>query len=133
MKVSFDFDGTLSRKDVQDFAKSLLQSGIEVWIVTSRIATEPALAKGWHWIERQNKELYDVAKIVGIKHENIIFTEFVDKIEFLKDKGFIFHIDDDVDELMAILNSKDPCKTVNVEHFEWKETCENILQNYLYN
>ena len=36
MKVSFDFDGTLSRKDVQEYAKSLVNSGLEVWIVTSR-------------------------------------------------------------------------------------------------
>lgn len=133
MKVSFDFDGTLSRKDVQNFAKSLVNSGYDVWIVTSRIATEPALKKGWHWIERQNQELYDVAESVGINRENIVFTEFVDKIEFLKDKSFIFHIDDDVDELMAILNSKDSCKTVNVDHFEWKENCENILKKYLEN
>lgn len=133
MKVSFDFDGTLSKKDVQLYAKSLVEKRYEVWIVTSRIATEPAIAKGWHWIERQNQELYDVANEVGIKRENIAFTEFVDKIEFLKDKDFIFHIDDDVDELMAILNSKDSCKTVNVEHFEWKETCENILKKYLEN
>lgn len=133
MKVSFDFDGTLSRKDVQDFAKSLVDRGYDVWIVTSRIATEPALKKGWHWIERQNQELYDVAENVGIKRENIVFTEFVDKVEFLKGKGFVFHIDDDTDELMAILSSKDSCKTVNVEHFEWKETCENILHNNLEN
>jgi len=133
MKVSFDFDGTLSRKDVQEFAKSLVQSGHDVWIVTSRIETEPALKKGWYWIERQNQELYDVAENVGIKRENIIFTEFVDKIEFLRGKNFVFHIDDDVDELMAILSSKDTCKTVNVCHFEWKENCENILQNNLEN
>lgn len=133
MKVSFDFDGTLSRKDVQDFAKSVVEAGHDVWIVTSRIATEPALAKGWHWIERQNQELYDVANEVGIKRENIVFTEFVDKIKFLKDEGFSFHIDDDVDELMAILDSKDSCKAVNVEHFEWKERCQNILQNNLEN
>lgn len=131
MKVSFDFDGTLSRKDVQEYAKSLVNSGLEVWIVTSRIATEPALAKGWHWIERQNKELYDVADQVGIKKENIIFTEFVDKIQFLKGKDFIFHIDDDVDELMAILNSKDSCKTVNVDHFEWKQTCESFIRLFI--
>lgn len=133
MKVSFDFDSTLSRKDVQDFAKSLVQSGVEVWIVTSRIATEPALEKGWWWVEKQNKQLYDIADEVGIKIENIVFTEFVDKINFLKGKNFIFHIDDDVDELMAIKDSKDSCKTVNVEHFEWLETCKNILQNHLDN
>lgn len=133
MKVSFDFDGTLSRKDVQEFAKNLVQSGYEVWIVTSRVATEPALEKGWYWIERQNQELYDVAENVGIKKENIIFTEFVDKIQFLKGKDFLFHIDDDVDELIAILSSKDNCKVVNVEHSEWKETCKEILQKNLEN
>lgn len=133
MKVSFDFDGTLSRSDVQEFAKSLVNSNYDVWIVTSRIATEPALDKGWHWIERQNKELYDVAESVGIKKENIIFTEFVDKIQYLSGKNFIFHIDDDVDELMAILDSKDSCKPVNVEHDEWEITCKKILQNNLVN
>lgn len=130
MKVSFDFDGTLSRKDVQVFAKNLVNSGYDVWIVTSRIATEPALKKGWHWIERQNQELFDAAKSVGIVREKIVFTEFVYKIEFLKDKGFIFHIDDDVDELMAILDSKDSCRTVNVDHFEWEESCKNILKKF---
>jgi hypothetical protein len=34
---------------------------------------------------------------------------------------------------MDILNSKDSCKTVNVDHFEWKENCENILKKYLEN
>ena len=57
MKVSFDFDGTLSRKDVQDFAIKLVNSGFEVLIFTSRIATEPALAKGWWWVEKQNQQL----------------------------------------------------------------------------
>jgi hypothetical protein len=46
---------------------------------------------------------------------------------FLKDKGFIFHLDDDVDELMDILDSKDGCKPVNVDHFDWKNTCESFI------
>ena len=43
MKVSFDFDGTLSRKDVQNFAKSLVNTGYDVWIVTSRFDDESAM------------------------------------------------------------------------------------------
>ena len=42
MKVSFDFDGTLSRKDVQKLAKELVSEGHEVWIVTSRFSDEAA-------------------------------------------------------------------------------------------
>ena len=33
--VSFDFDSTLSRKDVQEYAKELLERGIDVWVVTT--------------------------------------------------------------------------------------------------
>lgn len=131
MKVSFDFDSTLSRDDVQEYAKSLVEKGYEVWIVTSRCDTDSALAKGWHWVKRQNQQLYDIAEECGIKVENIKFTEFTDKIIFLKGKDFIFHLDDDVDELIAILDSKDTCKPVNVEHYEWKKTCDEILNKPL--
>ena len=131
MKVSFDFDSTLSRKDVQEFAKELVNEGHEVWIVTSRFDDESAMKKNWHWIKGQNQKLFDVAEDCGIKKENIHFTCMESKSIFIKNKGFVFHIDDDVDELMAILNSKDSCKTVNVDHFEWKETCKNILQKNL--
>lgn len=128
-KISFDFDSTLSRKDVQKYAKELVDNGYEVWIVTSRCSDEYALSKGWHWVENQNQKLYEVAELVGIPRERIEFTNHVDKIEFLKDKEFIFHLDDDVDELIAIMESGDSCKQVNVDHFEWLESCEKILKN----
>lgn len=127
MKVSFDFDGTLSRKDVQEFAKGLVDKNIDVWIVTSRIATEPALKKGWYWIEKQNEELYKVAESVSIPKDKIVFTEHIDKIVYLKDKGFLFHLDDDIDELMLILDSKDKCVPLNVNHSDWKENCLEVL------
>ena len=66
MKISMDFDSTLSRKDVQSFVINLITKGHEVWIVTSRFDTEPALEKGWWWTEKQNQKLYDVAEKVGL-------------------------------------------------------------------
>jgi hypothetical protein len=133
MKVSFDFDGTLSRKDVQVFAKQLVDEGHEVWIVTSRFDDESAMKKNWHWIKGQNQTLFDVADKCGIKKENIYFTCGESKSIFLKDKGFVFHLDDDDIELMDIFESKDKCRPLHVDHFEWKETCENILKKYLEN
>jgi hypothetical protein len=133
MKVSFDFDSTLSRKDVQEFAKKLVKSGIEVWIVTSRFDDESAMKKNWHWIKGQNQKLFDVAEECGIKLYNIHFTCMESKSIFLKDKGFIFHLDDDDIELMDILEIKDKCKPINVDYFEWREVCENILKKYLEN
>lgn len=127
MKVSFDFDSTLSRRDVQEYAKSLVNNNHDVWIVTSRCATEPALAKGWWWVEKQNQELYDVADSVGIPRDKIVFTEHVDKIIYLKDKEFVFHLDDDVEELIAIMQSCDLCKPINVEHMDWEQDCNKLL------
>ena len=135
MKVSFDFDSTLSRKDVQKFAKQLVDEGHEVWIVTSRFSDEAAKEKKWHWIEGQNERLFDVAEECGIKKENIQFTCMESKSYFLEGKGFIFHLDDDDIELMDILENNrhtgDKCHPVHVDHFEWKETCQNILKKNL--
>ena len=128
MKVSFDFDSTLDRKDVQRFAKELINDGIEVWIVTSRCTTEYATGKGWHWIDKQNLKLFRVADNIGIKQEHIIFTNHASKSEFIKGKDFIFHLDDDSDELIEILNSKDPCKPINANHFEWEYDCRKFIE-----
>lgn len=128
MKVSFDFDSTLDRKDVQDFAKDLVNRGLEVWIVTSRFDTESALKKGWWWIEKNNQQLYDVAEKCGIKKENIKFTTMIDKIKFLEGQNFIFHLDDDEIELELIEESGDSCVGVWVEKNDWKKKCENLIK-----
>jgi hypothetical protein len=127
MRVSFDYDATLSRKDVQEFAKKLVSRGIEVWITTSRFDDETAKEKAWWWIKDQNNNLFEVADECGIQRENIKFTNMESKSIFLKDKGFTFHLDDDYIELLDILESGDKCLPVNVDHFEWEETCLNIL------
>jgi hypothetical protein len=129
LKVSFDFDSTLSREDVQDFTKDLVKRGFDIWITTSRIDTESALENGWWWIKSQNEQLYEVAEECGIKKENIQFTNMKDKIEVLKNKNFLFHLDDDEVELDLIKASNDSCIPVWVELKNWKEICENIIKN----
>jgi hypothetical protein len=127
IKVSFDFDSTLSRISVQTYAKKLVNLGFDVWIVTSRFSTEEALKKNWWWVEKNNKELYDVADSCGIKKDNIVFTHMIDKIDYLKGKDFLFHLDDDDVELMAILESGDKCKPINVNYFDWENACDDVL------
>lgn len=127
MKVSFDFDSTLDRKDVQDFAKQLVNKGHEVWITTSRFDTKSALKKNWWWVEESNEKLYDVAESCGISKENITFTSMVNKIESLKGKGFTFHLDDDDIELEFIEESNDPCVGICVEEKNWKQNCEKLI------
>lgn len=127
MKVSFDFDATLSRKDVQSFAKKMVDSGHEVWIVTSRFDDETITNKGFIWAKDQNKILFEVADKCGISRENIKFTCMEPKVDFLIGKEFAFHLDDDDIELMDILESKDSCKPVNVNYFDWDNVCLEIV------
>ena len=127
-KVSFDFDGTLSMPHVKKYAKSLVEKGYEVWIVTSRVGDDN-LKKTFYkdgppnW----NDDLWETAEEIGIPKNQVKFTEFVDKIDFLKEKNFIFHLDDDEYELMAILNSKDSCKAININYFDWENCCNELI------
>jgi len=135
-KVGFDFDNTLSRKMVQHYAKELIAQGHDVWIITSRASNNEAFTKDpWQKdrIIKANRKLFRVADNVGIPRSNIKFMNFKIKAEFINGQGFAFHLDDDIDELVEIVKSGDPCKPVNVNHPEWKETCNQILSLYKIN
>ncbi len=131
MKISFDFDSTLSREDVQEFATELVNAGHEVWIVTSRYNTEyireNKAGYAWEFQIACNHELFRIADKCGIKKENIKFTNMESKSIFLKDKGFAFHMDDDDIELMDIVDSGDKCEVVSVFDKDWRKNCEKIL------
>lgn len=128
MKVSFDFDSTLSRDDVQKFAKELINKGIDVWIVTSRFSDNMIKQRGFKLAN--NSSVFNVAKKCGIKKENIFFTNMNPKVHFLFGKDFIFHLDDDDIELMDLKNSDEiKCIGVDVCSDNWKEICLNILDN----
>ncbi len=64
----------------------------------------------------------------GIKRENIIFTEYTDKIVYLNGKDFIFHLDDDVDEFKYIIESDDDCVPINVEILGWEKKIYDLLE-----
>jgi len=73
--------------------------------------------------------LFEVADECGIKRENIHFTNHQPKIIFLKDKDFLFHLDDDIIELMDIMDSGDKCKPLNVDHMSWDLNCRELLDD----
>ncbi len=99
MKISFDFDHTLDRFNIQKFATSLHFAGHEIWIVTKRF-TETI-----DW----NADLYNVAELCNIPAENIVFTEDNQKYPFLK--NFDIHFDDCEKEI-ELINKHTNCKGV---------------------
>lgn len=119
-KVSFDFDGTLSREYVQEYAKYLIEKGVEVWICTSRLNPENAPNDTW------NDDLFRVSKEVGIPKERIIFTNYSYKYKFL-DNSFIWHLDDYWIELKFI-NTHTKIKGISVfGNSTWKNKCNKLL------
>ena len=105
-KVSFDFDGTLSKNKVQKYAKMLIKGGVECWIVTSRMGFGKEPQPNW------NDDLFEIAKEIGIPKEHIHFCCMDNKANFLNGKGFIWHLDDDLIELSFIKTDSD-CKPIS--------------------
>lgn len=102
MKVSFDFDSTLSRKAVQKFAKELMQEGYEVHIVTSRYE-DPMRYADPRISETGHRDMFRVCHYLNIPRERIHFTNMKDKYNFfLTNSDFLFHLDDDIKEIETI-------------------------------
>jgi hypothetical protein len=121
MKVSFDFDSVLSREKVQKYATSLIEKGVDVWVCTSRTSPENS-SKGW------NDDLFLVTDNLGIKRENIIFTNMEDKSEHLNGKGFICHLDDMMSEIVNINEDSDLKGVLVLRNSNWKQITNNLLK-----
>lgn len=128
MKISFDFDSTLSRKAVQKFAKALIQNGHEIHIVTSRFEN-PMRYNDPIIIELGHRDMFNVCKYLGIPRERIHFTNMKDKYHFFQEHtDFYFHLDDDEKEV-ALINEHTFVKGYLCDFkSNWKEELKKGLQ-----
>ncbi|WP_313636247.1 hypothetical protein [Empedobacter sp.] len=127
MKVSIDFDGTLTNKLVQDYVKSLINKGFEVFVCTFRTKEyNDALFRIVDKSIPANSDLYKITDSLNIPRENIIFTEMEEKSKFL-DESFICHLDDDWTVIQDLeINSK--VKPIDVLQSDWKIQFNKLLQ-----
>lgn len=129
--VSFDFDGTLSEPSVQKYAKYLVDNGIEVWITTRRFDSIEkynelfAVTYNIDNVPKQHNYLFEVAEAIGISLDHIIFTNMQDKCDFIKNRGFIWHLDDDYLEL-ELINSETDVVGISV-YGNYKHKCNKLL------
>ena len=106
MKISFDYDNTLTRASVQWWAMAFLDAGADVYIVTSR-------RDNFHGAKIENRDVFDTASELGISWNNIIFTNYEPKAWFLRSMDI--HFDDDELEIREIKESGCGCMGVLVE------------------
>lgn len=100
MKISFDFDSTLSEPEMQELALKFISKGIDVYDTTSRRQK----VQGLNFF---NSDLFEVTDKLGIERDNVVFTNFNPKYEYLKD--FDIHFDDDEVEINDINNFPMKC------------------------
>lgn len=129
MKVSFDYDGTLDRKDVQGFCRKLIRQGVvEVWVCTMRTKEyNDVLYKIADKSTPPNNDLFAVTDDLGIPRERIIFTEMQEKSDFLNGKGFVWHLDDDWTVLKDLELNSD-VKGIDVRKSFWKNKGMELIK-----
>lgn len=99
MKVSFDFDSCLSEDDIQKIAGVFIKSPLcQTFIITSRSNDE----------FNKNIDLFKLAGNLGIKSENIHFTNGEYKWKKIKELQITFHFDDMEDEV-HLINANGGC------------------------
>jgi hypothetical protein len=98
-KVSFDFDGTLSQKSVQDIAKKKIEDGDDVYIITKR---------------PESQNVLDMAEKLGIKKSNVIFTNHEPKWSFIEKLKIDTHYDN-VDDEVKQIEEKTDAKVIKVK------------------
>lgn len=86
--ISFDFDKTLQREDIQNLARALSRNNT-IWIITRRFIYE-------------SDDVYEIARNLGIPRTRVIFTNGRWKYEKLKSMNIDYHYDDKQDEVNMI-------------------------------
>lgn len=132
VKVSFDFDSTLSTEEVQEYAKELISRGIDVWVVTTRWDENHKhkyFHKGSKQIENAHKELWEIVDRLGIPRWKVRFTNMEWKHKYLTGAGFLWHLDDNREEITEAVDSRaaDMPYMILVEEENWKEQCDGFL------
>ncbi len=89
MRVSFDFDETLTTSQGQQLAKRHITIGDEVYIVTARQQSNGA-------------SVYEMAQKLGIRRENVYFTGGKDKWQTLKRLRIERHYDNNAEQIALI-------------------------------
>ena len=123
--VSFDYDDTLTLPHVNDYARELINKGVDVWITTYRYSPEYSFSRGV--VDTMSNDIFKGVEELGLSSDKIIFTNRKSKTLYLP-KECIWHLDDFEDGINVINNDPNiKCKGVWLYEDNWKEMCEKLL------
>ena len=99
IKISFDFDDTLSLEKIQNIVRKLNKNEIDIFILTSRFGNMQRMK---YKNLKSNEDIYLLASDLGIPPHRISFTNQSPKWMVLNESGIQIHIDDDEREIHNI-------------------------------
>lgn len=117
MKISFDFDNTLSETYIQVLAKSLIDSGNDVWVITARAIFFGGMDKETY-LKTFNRDIVQVCNEIGIDLSKVIITGGSLKYDYYIEGNFDLHFDDDWEEVLEINNRGGHAVLVNPDFQE---------------
>lgn len=132
MKISFDFDGTLEMREVQEMAQEMIDRGHDVCILTTRYS-DPSSYRAWKYEDNRaalrglHNELLEVARNLGITE--IHFTEWEWKTTVIDNYNIDIHIDDNFRDEVAVINHNNKAKAIFYDYgsSSWKRELYNLL------
>ena len=101
MKISFDFDNCLSESYIQLLAKSLVDSGNDVWVITARGIFFGGI-ESEKYLRVFNSDIVKVCEEIGIDLSKVIITGGSLKYDYYINGKFDLHFDDDWEEVLEI-------------------------------
>lgn len=132
MKISFDFDGTLSNNiAIREYCSNLVeQNKHEVFIITRRYDEKTFRDSPITLNQQEHVEVYDIAQQLGVDLLNVHFTNRAMKFESINELGINIHIDDD-DYETSLLHSSTQCRAICWPlDRRWHNTFDEMLRNY---
>jgi hypothetical protein len=135
---TFDFDKTLNRPDVQEYARELIAKGIDVWVVTSRY--DDLHTHNYQYLadyddnfsaDYNNDDLWIIVDDLQIPRHKVRFTNMEFKSAYLQKTNALWHLDDSFQELAYIKMDKIKTVGIQVNSGSWKQKCNRILNKKL--
>lgn len=124
MLVTIDYDGTLTRSDVQDYLKRLRSGGFRPMVLTSRYGYIYKDRDGFGY--EQNRDLFDKVEGMGFKKEDVCFTNGGDKCGFIRSLRPLIHLDNDSSQVRRVMEETG-IVGVNVAREGWQSEADYIL------
>lgn len=119
-KLTFDFDGTLTRPEVQDYFLELIERGFDCWVLTSRYDD---LHKHRYPKNPTNEDLWELIDKLNFPRYKVKFMNMESKGIYLSFTDVLWHLDDDDEDLLDIFEEAQT-RQIDVKTNRWKERCE---------